>query len=155
MHSPLIPNHFLAEELTILKEMEGKQLARVVYTIWKNVAAKEGAYEALDWVELVFADGSKFDFTAGEETDGIHLRDFNFGLEQTRILQQFQGQVELDRVGMNESSVWKSAIGERLVSVGLLHDFDQQFQNHILQLEFGSHLIEFSLGEEGLIVNAS
>jgi hypothetical protein len=151
MHQ-LLPQYFAPYEVQQLHELKGKLLDRVVYTIWRNVAKPAESYEALEWLELNFQDGTQLSLTAGEETSGLQLKEFNFGLEQTRVIQQFRGQVELERVEMNDSPIWKNLIGEAVIGIGLVMMDRDLYQNHLLHLEFSPALVEISLGEEGLVI---
>ncbi|MEM7658244.1 MAG: hypothetical protein AAF399_19110 [Bacteroidota bacterium] len=148
----ILPTYFAPHEVQELHELQGKVLDRVVYTIWRNVAKPTESYEALEWVELNFSDGSLMSLTAGEETTGIQLKELNFGLEQTRILQQFRGQVELERVEVNGHPVWQELIDLPITGIGLVMLDRDLYPNNLLHLEFGSATVEFSLGEEGLLV---
>jgi hypothetical protein len=151
MHD-ILPTYFAPHEVQALHELQGKVLDRVVYTIWRNVAKPTESYEALEWVELNFTDGSMISLTAGEETTGLQLRELNFGLEQTRVQQQFRGQVELERVEVNGHPVWKEVIGLPITAIGLVMLDRDLYPNHLLQLELGPEMVEFSLGEEGMLV---
>lgn len=152
MFHDLFPHTFSEDELYALNSREGKRLTRVDYIIWQNLTTKGDGYQALDWVELTFEDGDKMALTAGEESDGLKLRELNFGLEQTRVQQQFNGQVKLERENVSTGSVWKRTIGNRLTSVGLLEGPDERIQNNQLQLDFEGVRIRFELNEEGMIV---
>ena len=152
MFHDLFPLNFTDEELFHLNSKEGKRLAAVDYIIWQNMTAKGDGYQALDWVELQFDDGDRIAFTAGEESDGLRITELNFALEQTKVQQQFAGQVSLVRESVSNGQVWKRAIGNRLTSVGLLEGPDEKIQNNQLQLDFEGIRIRFELNEEGMIV---
>ncbi|MCI4670244.1 MAG: hypothetical protein MRZ79_19060 [Bacteroidia bacterium] len=150
MNPDLIPFYFSEEELLKLKGVEGRSLSGVIYTVWRNVAKKAEIYEALDWISLFFEE-KRLDFTIREDQQGMELKELNFSLEQTRVAQQFNGQVELKQVDMSESPVWGKAIGLPLNSVGLSSPIDGYFQSNLLQLEFTQATMEIALGQEGLI----
>ena len=154
MFHDLFPNSFSDEELFFLNSKEGKRLTKVDYIIWQNLTAKGDGYQALDWVELTFDDGDKLALTAGEESDGLRIAELNFGLEQTKVQQQFDGQVKLERENVSSGSVWKRAMGNQLTSVGLLEGPDERIQNNQLQLDFDGARIRFELNQEGMIVRA-
>lgn len=123
-----------------------------MYTVWHNLAQKGNDYQALDWVELIFEDGESVALTAGEHSDGLRITDLNFGLEQTKIQQQFNGQVMLDRSDVSTGQVWSPAIGNQLTSVGLLEGPDEKIQNNQLQFDFAGVKMLFELNEEGMAV---
>lgn len=152
MWHDLFPLHFTDAELHRLNSLEGKTLTRVMYTVWHNIAQKGNDYQALDWVELIFDDGESVALTAGEHSDGLRITDFNFGLEQTKIQQQFNGQVMLDRSDVSTGQVWSPAIGNKLTSVGLLEGPDEKIQNNQLQFDFAGEKMLFELNEEGMVV---
>jgi len=146
----ILPTYFAPDELDRLRKMEGMKLVRVTYTVWRNVAKKDDVYEALDWIEL-YMDKAKLSLGVNESQTGLVVKDFNFALEQTRIIQQFRGQVEIEQVDMSESSVWKHLIGQEVLSMGLMSLYRDLYQNHVIQLLFSADTIEITLGEEGLI----
>ncbi|MEO1451667.1 MAG: hypothetical protein AAFV07_19215 [Bacteroidota bacterium] len=147
-----LPTYFGEEELKALRALEGQHILRVFYTIWRNNADKGGGFESLDWVEIQFESGHKITFHADEEEKGIEITPLNFGLEQTRIQQQFRGQVSLERVDMSQSPVWESLIGAPITAIGLLHMDKRQHPNHVFQLELGETSLEFTREEAGLLV---
>ncbi|MEO0896911.1 MAG: hypothetical protein AAFY71_10965 [Bacteroidota bacterium] len=146
-----IPSYFNSEELNSLKAVEGVRLEKVLYTIWRNIAKKDAIYEALDWISLQFEDGQIIHLTTNEQQNGMTLGDLNFSLEQTKVIQQFNGQVELKQVDMSLSPIWKDVLGRPLDSVGLSSPLDGFFQSNVIQLAFSGKNIEISLGEEGLL----
>lgn len=152
MWHDLFPLHFTDQELFRLNALEGRTLTRVMYTVWHNIAQKGGDYQALDWVELIFEDGESVGLTAGDESDGLRITDLHFGLEQTKIQQQFNGQVMLDRSDVSTGQVWSPAIGNQLTSVGLLEGPDEKIQNNQLQFDFAGVKMLFELSEEGMAV---
>ncbi len=152
MWHDLFPLHFTDDELFRLNELEGKVLSRATYVIWKNLTQKGDDFQALDWVKLDFEDGDQVVFTAGEESDGLRVTALDLGLEQTRIQQQFGGQVALEETDVSTGSVWGSAIGKKLTSVGLLEGPDKKVQNNQLQLDFEGKVIRFELNAEGMVV---
>ncbi|RMG72957.1 MAG: hypothetical protein D6722_04460 [Bacteroidetes bacterium] len=152
MFHDLIPSYFTEEELRRLRGLEQRLLARVWYVIWRNVAKPEAPYEVLEWISLQFADGERLDLRRSEsETGGIELDGLNLGLEQTKVLQQFRGQVELERVDMSPSPVWDSVMGKPVTAVGLEQLDRDHFRNHVLHLEFGEEVVEIALNQEGLL----
>ncbi|MDP5171361.1 MAG: hypothetical protein NWR72_14045 [Bacteroidia bacterium] len=152
MWHDLFPLNFTESELKDLNALEGRELSQVFYTVWNNLSAKGGDFQALDWVELFFADGHEIAFTAGEESDGLRVTELNFGLEQTRIQQQFNGQVMLQRLDVSSGAVWQAALGKKLLSVGMLEGPDGLIQNNQLQLNFSGVVMELALNEEGMLV---
>jgi len=151
MNPDLIPFYFQEEELEQIAEAEGKRLEKVIYTIWRNIAKKEEIFEALDGISLFFEDGQRLDLLPREDQQGIEIRSLNFALEQTRVQQQFKGQVELKQVDMSLSPVWKDSLGQRLDSVGMNSPMDGYFQSNLIQLKFSGTQVEISMGQEGLI----
>ncbi|MEM7369404.1 MAG: hypothetical protein AAF587_12450 [Bacteroidota bacterium] len=147
-----MPTYFNQEELAALQALEGKHLAQVFYTIWRNISKPEEPYEALDCLELRFADGDDIAFTRAEEGQGIQIEDYHFALEQTKVVQQFRGQVELERIDMSQSPVWQACIGLPVTAIGLEHHGPKLHPSHVIQIEFGRQTQEIALGEEGLIV---
>jgi len=150
MH-PLFPTYFAPEELQVLRQLEGRILTHVSYIIWRNLASREGTYEVLEWIELGFADGFRLGFTAGPESDGVHLGAINLAEERAKVKQQFKGQVELAEVDMGDSSTWKSLVGEPLTSLGMGFPIGEDYPNDRLELIFVPHRIEIALNEEGLL----
>lgn len=150
MNPELIPHYFNENELQALQQLEGKPIYRVVYTIWSNVAKQEEVYESLDWISLFF-EKARVDFTVREDQQGMEIRELNFALEQTRIAQQFRGQVELRQVDMSESPVWEAVIGNPLNAIGFTSPMDGYFQSNLIRLEFLDKTVEIALGEEGLL----
>ena len=155
MWHDLFPLHFSQEELARLNSLEGRVLVQTTYYIWKNLTQKGDDYQALDWVELTFADGETVAFTAGEESDGLRVTDLDYAQEQARIQVQFNGQVALERLDVSAGNIWQPAIGTRLSAVGLLEGPDIHVPNNQLQLNFEGTQIRFELNEEGLIVFGS
>lgn len=147
-----LPTYFGEDEIKALRALEGEQILRVFYTIWRNNSDKGDGFESLDWVELKFESGHSITFHADEEQQGIEIAPLNFGLEQTRIQQQFRGQVSLERVDMTMSPVWESLIGAPITAIGLLHMDKRQHPNHVFHLELGAKSLEFAREESGLIV---
>lgn len=150
MNPDLIPFYFNETELATLQGLQGKSLFRAVYTVWRNIAKKDDIYESLDWISLFF-EGGQVDFTVREDQQGMEIRPLNFALEQTRVAQQFGGQVELKQVDMSLSPAWEGTIGSPLQSIGFSSPMDGYFQSNLLQLEFSDKTVELSLGEEGLL----
>ncbi len=153
MWHDLFPSNFTDVELAELKHLEGKILERVYYTVWKNLSSAGDQYQALDWIELVFSDGQEIAFTAGEHSDGLQIREFFFALEQTKIQQQFRGQVRLERMEVSGGEVWKEAIGQRLLALGMVERPDGLIQNNQLQLNFSGIVLALGLHEEGMTVS--
>lgn len=147
-----MPTYFNEQELNELRALKGKVLLRVLYTIWRNIANPAEPYEALDWIELIFVDGTEIAFTRAEESNGMEIRELNFAMEQTRIVQQFRGQVEWERVDMSSSSIWENCIGSPVTGIGLEHHGVNMHPSHTIHLTFGGQTQELGLGEEGLIV---
>lgn len=150
MHD-ILPSYFTPDEVFTLRETEGKKLVSTVYTIWKNVAKPEAAFQALDWISLGFGDGVALDIYGGAESEGIQIKPLNFSLLQTQIWQQFRGQVEIEQVEMSQSPIWQPVIGQRIQSIGLASPSDDLFQNHLIQIHATEMAIEISKDEEGLL----
>lgn len=147
-----IPGYFSLSELEQLAAVKNKTLEKVIYTVWKNLSSNGEGFESLDWVEFFFSENVQLTIHAGEDSSGISIEPLNYGLQQTRVLQQFRGQVVLDRIDMSHSPVWVALIGQKVDNIGLeSHDHDQ-FANHMIQLGLGEKSVEISLGEEGLFV---
>lgn len=152
MWHDLLPSYFTDEELHRLRALEGRLLARVSYLIWRNVARPEAPIEVLEWISLTFADGERLDLRRSEsETGGLELHPLNLGLEKTRVLQQFRGQVALEAVDMSQSPIWEPVIGHPVTGVGMAQLDQHQFRNHFLHLEFGPEVLEIALNQEGLL----
>lgn len=147
-----IPTYFGEEEIKALRSLEGQRILRVFYTIWRNNSTKGGGFESLDWVELKFENGHEITFHADEDAAGIEITPLNLGLEQTRVQQQFKGQVSLERVDMTDSPVWQALIGASISAIGLVHMDKRQHPNHVFHLEIDKQSLEFSRGDAGLIV---
>lgn len=146
------PGYFSNEELQKLSQVKGKVLTRVLYTVWENLTNRGEGYKSLDWVELFFSDGTDLTFRAMENSSGIEIQPLNYPFEQTRVLQQFKGQVRLERIDMGNSPVWAGIIGQPVLSIGMEEHAPGQFANHILQMEIGERIIEITYEEEGLTV---
>lgn len=147
-----MPSYFNEVELAALRALEGKHLVKVLYTIWRNVSNPQEPYEALDCLELFLHDGSELAFTRAEEENSIQIGEYQFALEQTRVVQQFRGQVELERIDMSQSPIWETCIGRPITAIGLEHHGPNLHPSHIVQIELGGQTQEIALGEEGLIV---
>ncbi|GAB4416807.1 MAG: hypothetical protein OHK0039_26480 [Bacteroidia bacterium] len=151
-----LPNYFRPDELEALRYLQGRVLDKVLYTVWRNVADQTQPYALLEWVELYFGDGEVLALTSSEEEPrGLEIRPLNFGLEQTRVIQQFRGQVELERVDMSESPIWAGQIGSAVTAIGLVSFGEELYQNNLLHIEFESRRIEVSLNEDGLLVQVA
>ncbi|MEZ4774484.1 MAG: hypothetical protein R3D00_14965 [Bacteroidia bacterium] len=147
-----IPGYFSLSELEQLAAVKGRMLEKVIYTVWKNLSSNGDGFESLDWVEFFFSENVQLTIHAGEDSSGISIEPLNYGIQQTRVFQQFRGQVVLDRIDMSVSPVWAALMGEKVSDIGLeSHDHDQ-FANHIIQLELGGKRVEITMGEEGLII---
>ncbi|MDX2286300.1 MAG: hypothetical protein NW241_19175 [Bacteroidia bacterium] len=149
--SEWFPVYFSEEELESLQAQEGKRLHMAHYIVWQNLTANGEQFEALDWIELHWTDGSTVAFHADADTDAIRIRPLNFGLEQTRVLQEFGRQARLERIDMSLSPVWAPVIGRRLSGIGL-DEFDAGlFRSELLQLGFEGLQIEIARDTEGLL----
>ncbi len=143
---------FGQEELARLQGMEGKKVIKVLYTVWKNLAHPDGAFEVLEWVELMLEDFSIISFTADEEASAIQIMDMDFEVERIRVREQFGGQVALERIEMDDSPTWRKLTGQKVDAVGLLPEQGGRFPNRLIHLIFGNQIIEVALNQEGLLV---
>ncbi|WNJ19395.1 hypothetical protein [Pontibacter sp. G13] len=148
----MFTNYFSPEDLSTLRSFQGSTLLRVNYVIWRNIAKPHDIMEVLEWIDLQFAEGGRLSITAGEESLGLELEDLNFGLEQTKVLQQFRGQVELEMIDMTDSPTWAGLAGQQLVAIGLMAHDRNQHPNKMIQFEFEDSMVDLAVQDEGLLV---
>jgi|GEM_PF-2954514 len=142
---------FSEESVGRLKKLEGKILTDVNHYLWINNAKPSEPLEFIDWVELIFKDGTIMIMTAGRESDGIKLPiHFDFAHEQEKIFEQFGHQIHLQLKNMSQSTLWSPTINVPLGGVYLMTEDDKHYQNQAVLLDFNGDIIEVFTNYEGL-----
>lgn len=148
--------YFTEQEVHTLHKLEGLKLEHAIYHVWTNLANSKDVFQSLDWIELRFYENIAVYLTAGEESDGIKLVDFDLLEERKRVRETFGDMIEIRSYLMDHSEQWAPAIGHTVSSLELHEVRKGMFMNDELLLRFSSeepHAVLISLAaEEGLLV---
>jgi hypothetical protein len=140
-------------ELLRLKEIEYKQISGVFYHLWINRATPSEILEIIDWIELLFDDGSHIYFTGGEESDAIRVRE-EAPVRNPERLKEFGGKILFETREVTGSDVWLDAIGKPIIGIELPSDDRKKYLSNAMLFDFGDHKVEIRLIEEGLHAEA-
>jgi hypothetical protein len=146
--------YFSHEDLVLLKGLEHKKLARVVYHNWLNKTKPEEPFEFLDKLELKFDDGQIVVLSANEEDEpGIFIvKDFDAEKNKLLLLHQFGGLIDMNSEDLTDNPLWSLVTGKTIRTVELVDDGEESYRNDAVLIDFDGEKMEIHPGMEGLIV---
>ncbi|NLR92220.1 MULTISPECIES: hypothetical protein [Flammeovirga] len=146
---------FKPEEIKTLQSLVGVSINDVIYHIWSNMSNESEEFQCLDWLELRFDDKTRLTFTAGEESDGIKIVSFDPVTERTKLLEQFNGKIDIKSFRVIKMDVWADVLNQKIVNVKLTKIKDDFYPNDEMILVFeNENQVKISLShEDGLAVD--
>lgn len=84
---------FKYEEVLVLDKIQEKEVEKVWYHYWVNIA-KEEEVRVLDTLQLIFKDGSALSVSARTD-ECLKLVDLDVDKDRQELLEQFQGKIVL------------------------------------------------------------
>lgn len=142
---------FSEKEIAAISGLKDETLEYVIYHVWTNVAKQGEMYECLDWLELRFKGMSRIFLTAGEESDGIKVINFDLAEKKKEVAEQFGGQIEIRSYIMNEMELWKPAINLPIEEVKL-HQIKETVLNDEIILKFDTKDTETEEDEHQILI---
>ncbi|KXX67200.1 hypothetical protein [Flammeovirga sp. SJP92] len=140
---------FQASEINTLKGLAGAKINDVIYHVWSNIAKDDEEYQCLDWLELRFEDKTRLTFTAGEESDGIKIVIFDIIEERKKLLEQFQGKIDIKSFRVIKMDLWADVLHETITEVKLSKIKEDFYLNDEMILVFeNENQLKIRLSEE-------
>lgn len=127
---------FQESEIKTLTGLAGAKINDVIYHVWSNIAKDNEEYQCLDWLELRFEDKTRLTFTAGEESDGIKIVIFDVVSERKKLLEQFQGKIDIKSFRVVKMDIWADVLHETIKEVKLAKIRDDFFLNDEMIIAF-------------------
>ncbi|MBB6460881.1 hypothetical protein [Flammeovirga kamogawensis] len=146
---------FKQEEIQTLLSLRGAVINDVVYHVWSNNTNEQEEYQCLDWLELRFEDKSRLTFTAGEESDGIKIVIFDIIEERKKLLEQFQGKIDIKSFRVVKMDLWADVLNEKITEVKLTKIKEDFYPNDEMIIAFeNDNQLKIGLShEDGLSVD--
>lgn len=145
--------YFSYDHLKKLKASEGRVLKHVLYHNWINKTNASDRFEFLDKLELQF-EGHTIVITVPETDEaGLMLADdFDGEKYKLQLLHEFGGKIDVRTDDMSTNVLWENAVGHKLVTMGVVHEGDNVYNNNSILLDFGNEKLEVRPGIDGVII---
>lgn len=125
---------FKYEEVLVLDKIQEKEVEKVWYHYWVNIA-KEEEVRVLDTLQLIFKDGSALSVSARTD-ECLKLVDLDVDKDRQELLEQFQGKIVLQSQEASDIPLWEDA--SLLSHISLRKSDEGQYLNDAILLAFAN-----------------